>query len=268
MAAKTAKKVIMLHGYAQNASIFSKRMGALRKSCGKDIEFVFVDAPHVLTPVDLAEAFRSTSETSSLGDLGAQEATTDSDPALAPRGWWKVDAARKNTIGLEDAILQLRDILAKDHYEGIFGFSQGAAMAALMAALLEKPEIFPQFLIDGKSPHPPLTFCVSAAGFRPYSPLCDSIFLPTYSTPTLHILGRTDVIVVEERSKTLLDVSSNKRVEYHDGGHFVPSKANWRNFLKAYLKDPLGDVPSPTTPAGSQPASGTATPVTQGSGKL
>lgn len=68
------------------------------------------------------------------------------------------------------------------------------------------------------------TFCVSAAGFRPYSPLCDSIFLPTYSTPTLHILGRTDVIVVEERSKTLLDVSSNKRVEYHDGGMYSLSE--------------------------------------------
>ena len=45
-------------------------------------------------------------------------------------------------------------------------------------------------------------------------------------------------------------------------GHFVPSKANWRNFLKAYLKDPLGDVPSPGPAAGSQPASGAATPVT------
>ena len=62
------------------------------------------------------------------------------------------------------------------------------------------------------------TFCVAAAGFRPKSPLCDSIFLPTYSTPTLHVLGRTDVIVVEERSRNLLDVSANKRVEWHDGG--------------------------------------------------
>lgn len=44
-------------------------------------------------------------------------------------------------------------------------------------------------------------------------------------------------------------------------GHFVPSKANWRNFLKAYLKDPLGDVPSPSA-AASQPTSGVATPVT------
>ncbi|KAI0354543.1 FSH1-domain-containing protein [Trametes cingulata] len=257
-----AKKVLMLHGYAQNATIFSKRMGALRKSCGKDIDFVFVDAPHVLTPADLAEAFRSSSEESSLDDLGAPEAATETDPAMAPRGWWKVDAARTKTIGLEDSIQLLRDYLVKDHYEGIFGFSQGAAMAALIAALLEKPEVFPPFLVDGKPPHPPLTFCIAAAGFRPKSPHCDSIFLPSYSTPTLHILGKTDVIVVEERSKTLLDVSANKRVEYHEGGHFVPSKANWRNFLKAYMKDALGDVPSPSQVAGSQPASGAATPVT------
>ena len=82
-----------------------------------------IDAPHVLSPVDLAESFRSKSEseTSSLHDLGAQEAT-DSDPALAPRGWWKVDAARTKTIGLEDSILFLRDALLKDHYDGIFGF--------------------------------------------------------------------------------------------------------------------------------------------------
>ncbi|KAI0656047.1 serine hydrolase FSH [Cubamyces menziesii] len=257
-----SKKVLMLHGYAQNATIFSKRLGALRKACGKDIDFVFVDGPHVLTPADLAEAFRSTNESSSLDDLGAPEAATEADPALAPRGWWNVDAARTKTVGLEDSIMLIREYLLKDTYEGIFGFSQGAAMAALMAALLEKPEVFPPFLVDGKAPHPPFKFCIAAAGFRPKSPLCDSIFLPSYSTPTLHILGRTDVIVVEERSKTLVDVSSNKRVEWHDGGHFVPSKANWRNFLKAYLKDPTGDVPSPSTTSASQPASGTATPVT------
>ncbi|TFK94280.1 hypothetical protein K466DRAFT_561233 [Polyporus arcularius HHB13444] len=236
----------------------AKKMGALRKACGKDVDFV-----------DLAEAFRaSESETSSLNDLGAQEASTDSDPALAPRGWWKADAARTKTIGVEDSIVQLRDVLSKDHYDGIFGFrltrspSQGAAMAALIAALLEKPDVYPPFLIDGKPPHPPVTFCVAAAGFRPKSPLCDSILLPTYSTPTLHILGRTDVIVVEERSKQLLEVSANKRVEWHDGGHFIPSKANWRNFFKAYLKDPLGEIPSPGPATASQPASGTATPET------
>ncbi len=49
----------------------------------------------------------------------------------------------------------------------------------------------------------------------------------------------------------------------HDvSGHFIPSKANWRNFVKAYLKDPLGEIPSPGPATASQPASGTATPET------
>ncbi|KAI0919075.1 hypothetical protein AcW1_003453 [Taiwanofungus camphoratus] len=258
MAATSSRKVLMLHGYAQSATIFTKRMGAVRKAC-KDIDFVFLDAPHVLTPVDLAE-LNASSSNSSLEDLGAAEATEEKDPALAPRGWWKVDATRTQTHGLEDSLALLRDVLAKDHYDGVFGFSQGASMAAILAALLERPEVHPPFLIDGKPPHPPLQFCVAVAGFRPPSPLCNAILLPSYSTPTLHVLGKTDVIVVEERAKTLVEVSSNKRLEYHDGGHFVPSKANWRNFFRSYLRDPLGNVPSPGPVTASQTPSGTSTP--------
>lgn len=48
-------------------------------------------------------------------------------------------------------------------------------------------------------------------------------------------------------------------------GHFVPSKANWRNFFRDYLRDPLGEVPSPSSGATSQSNSGTATPVTPAS---
>lgn len=63
-------------------------------------------------------------------------------------------------------------------------------------------------------------FCVSVSGFLPRSPLCDAILLPSFSTRTLHILGKTDVIVVEERSKPVLEITTNKRVEYHDGGAY------------------------------------------------
>ena len=48
-------------------------------------------------------------------------------------------------------------------------------------------------------------------------------------------------------------------------GHFVPSKANWRNFFRDYLRSPLGDVPSPRSGAISQSNSGTATPTTPAS---
>ena len=61
-------------------------------------------------------------------------------------------------------------------------------------------------------------FCVSVSGFKVNDPLASEIFGRSYATPTLHVLGKTDVVVVEERSKILLDVSVNARVEEHEGG--------------------------------------------------
>ena len=112
-------------------------MGALRKAC-KDIDFgmalshtdqlvdetdpvhsftVFMDAPHVLTPVDLTETFGTESD---LDAVGASE-TSEDDPAMAPRGWWHPKSDRAQA-SMETSILAIRDLLVKDHYEGIFGF--------------------------------------------------------------------------------------------------------------------------------------------------
>ena len=61
-------------------------------------------------------------------------------------------------------------------------------------------------------------FCIAISGYKPGGDICEKIFTPSYSTPTLHILGKTDVVVVEERSMQLIAVSSDKRVEQHTGG--------------------------------------------------
>lgn len=34
----------------------------------------------------------------------------------------------------------------------------------------------------------------------------------------MHVIGKTDVVVVEERSQQLVAVSANARVEEHEGG--------------------------------------------------
>lgn len=265
-----AKKVLMLHGYSQNAIIFSKRMGALRKAC-KDVELVFVDAPNILQPADLVGF--------NLESLGAGEASAENsepDPSTIPRGWWRHNPEKNTYIGVLDSLILLRDILAKDKYEGVCGFSQGASMAALLAAVLEKPELHPPFLIDEKPPHPPLSFCISASGFKPKDSFFSTFFEPSYNTPTLHIIGLNDVIVTTERSQTLIEASANRRVIAHDGGHFIPSKAPWRNFLRDFFRNPvpLDAVPPPPTseeangvvssltgtPVASAPVSGRVTP--------
>ncbi|KAI0317406.1 serine hydrolase FSH [Amylostereum chailletii] len=256
-------KVLVLHGYAQNANIFSKRLAALRKTLGKSVELVFLDAPILLYPVDLAETFGTSSASASdLSALGAAEASPEAeDPALMPRGWWKANKERTSSDGMEGTLDYLKGVLQGQRFEGVFGFSQGAAMAAMLAALLERPHIHPPFLVDGEAPHPPFKFCISASGFKPVGAFAEKLFTESFNTPTLHVIGKNDVLVVPERSQTLVEVSANARVEEHDGGHFVPSKANWRQFFKAYLLDPTGDVPSPSA-APSLPASGTATPNT------
>lgn len=122
---------------------------------------------------------------------------------------------------------------------------------------LEHPDSWPGFIIDGKPVHPPLLvftfhllfliyppspfhrdFFIPVSGFLPVDVSLAPIFSKSeIKTPSLHILGDTDVIVVKERSEALIDVcdETTRRVERHEGGHFVPSKTNWRKFLKEYI---------------------------------
>ncbi|KAJ6591185.1 FSH1-domain-containing protein [Mycena vulgaris] len=256
--AAVKRTILVLHGYSQNATIFSKRLGALRKQCGKAVDFVFVDGPIILQPVDL---FGSATRATSLEALDASEAIETSEA----RAWWKWNGNKTEAIGLPESLEVLRDVLKTRTFDGVLGFSQGAAAAALLAALLERPNSYPPFLVDGKPPHPPFKFCVAVSGFRLSGSIANTVFeAGDYSTPTLHIIGKTDVVVLEERSRQLVKISTNARVEEHDGGHFVPSKGNWRKFLAAYLLDPTDNVPSPSLAASSANNSGSVTPVSSG----
>lgn len=61
-------------------------------------------------------------------------------------------------------------------------------------------------------------FCVSVSGFKIAGPISAAVFSEGYATPTLHVLGKNDIIVVEERSRVLINISIGKRVEEHYGG--------------------------------------------------
>lgn len=119
-------------------------------------------------------------------------------------------------------------------------------------------------------------FCIVVSGFRLGDATIDALYTPSYSTYTLFIIGKTDVIVPEERSRLLAQASANRRIEEHDGGaylipenilvligshllgHFVPSKGSWRKFLRDFMKDPFAEVLSPSA---STQSSGSSTPV-------
>jgi fermentation-respiration switch protein FrsA (DUF1100 family) len=95
-----------------------------------------------------------------------------------------------------------------------------------------------------------LKFCIVVAGFSPAGTAEIDALMERgiETTPVLHVLGVNDQIISFERSQTLVAASKNSRVEKHEGGHFVPSKATWRQFFAKYIVSEdynSVDVPSP-----------------------
>lgn len=109
--------------------------------------------------------------------------------------------------------------------------------------------------MDGESPHPPFEFCVAVSGFKLLDPFCQSFFEPAYETRTLHVIGQTDVVVIGERSQQLAAVSANGVVVTHEGGHFVPSKTEWRRLFVGFMRRPGGTHAAPSSSASSQSSS-------------
>ncbi|PVF93539.1 hypothetical protein CPB86DRAFT_777031 [Serendipita vermifera] len=249
------KRILLLHGYGQNATIFYKKMAAIRKQCGKDCEFVHAEAPIILKPADLPQ---------NLASIGAAEvvpdAASESDsPELIARGWW----LRSDPSTFMQCVTYLKGLVSNQEvpFDGVFGFSQGACAACLLTALLERPQVIPEFTIDGQAPHPPLKFCIAVAGFRPRDEMVDPLLDQGIDTPTVHVLGVNDQIVSLERSQTLVDICRNARVEKHEGGHFIPSKATWRQFFAQYIKaDDYSDPSAIPSPNPLLTGSGASTP--------
>jgi hypothetical protein len=136
----------MLHGYTQSGPLFRAKTRALEKNLLKafpqGIHLAYPTAPHRLSPADVPGAAPSPS-------------AADDDDASEAFAWWRrrdpppgappapVDGAAYDGLdeGLAAVARALRD---EGPFDGVVGFSQGGALAALVASLLEpgRPRAF------------------------------------------------------------------------------------------------------------------------------
>lgn len=239
----------MLHGYTQSGPLFQAKTGALRKTLQKSFpagcELVYPTAPLRLTPADESFLAGAAKE----GEDGERE-------EIDAWAWWrrKGDGEPYTYEGIETGLGTIADVLkAQGPFDGVVGFSQGGACAAMVASLLEpgRREAFEAKTVEGgmRFPesfegeiHPPLKFAVSYSGFaargmNPYH----AFYEPKIKTKVLHFLGTQDVVVEEKRSLALVEACEHredKYVVYHPGGHFLPStqKASV-NALIGFIKE-------------------------------
>jgi len=230
-------KILMLHGYTQSGALFQAKTGALRKTLSKafpaGIDLVYPTAPIRLTPAD--ESFLAGTGTAGDGDSRGKGDSGEKEE-LDAWAWWRrrrtssacqsggadadVDAEAFIYEGIDDCFAALAALLATSGpFDGVIGFSQGAAAAAMLASLLEPgrraafearypdggiryPDCFFAATPDGATAiHPPLRFAVAYSGFAasgggsPYA----AFYEPEIRTPVLHFLGSQDVVVEEKR---------------------------------------------------------------------
>lgn len=136
------------------------------------------------------------------------------------RAWFM---ARNNVYEGWDASVTYLKTLCREQgpFDGVLGFSQGASLAAILAASLEHPERTPE--TSEPIQNKPFRFVISVSGFRPADPKFDPLFRDQIQTPVMLIVGANDSIVTSERSQTLFERCANIRVVRHPGEHYLPT---------------------------------------------
>ncbi|KAI8378743.1 serine hydrolase FSH [Choanephora cucurbitarum] len=221
-------RILCLHGMVQNATVFRKKTAVIRKKLDKMADMVYVTAPHLVTdPRYTSEAHR------------AAAADENAPEEEKPFGWWQ---PRKDPLpedgyfeGFRESIEYIKEILIKEGpFDGIFGFSQGACLAAVLLVMLENRETMPLFGPEFK--HPNFKFGIVAAGFiSSQQKATEHIWTHKIKAPVLHMIGEEDTLITPELQQTLVDQCLEPTIIKHTGGHVVPSNAASRNETVAFV---------------------------------
>ncbi|KAL9066544.1 MAG: hypothetical protein Q9161_007519 [Pseudevernia consocians] len=266
-------RILMLHGYTQSPALFRAKTRALAKALAKPypaLRLSYPAGPHRLSPADFpgsssSSSFSSNNNNNPNSPVGGEEEQENEAPEAY--GWWKrkdslvPDGPGKPALtevvysGLESGLGRIAAcIKAEGPFDGVIGFSQGAAAAAMVASLLEgrvREGAFRAAAEEGGMPFPecfrggvdgfvqgPLKFAVCYGGFRAPGGLYAGFYEPGIRTRVLHVLGQVDVVVDEVRGMQLVGVceGGEGRVVVHPGGHFVPSQKPWLDAVVGFVK--------------------------------
>ncbi len=197
----TKVQVLCLHGKRQDGEIFSQRLERLTRRLAPVAEFTFVDAPFVL---ELEEG-----------------------QSVPMRAWWRGDAASDSE--LEAACRAIREAHAGP-VDGVIGFSQGAALGALLAATRA----------DGPGATVPalaaLKFILVAGAFVmpgfPGAQLDD--------LPSLHVMSAQDTCVNAAASADLAKRFAGSGCHTHEQGHALPVRAPDVDLYQAFIAEHTG----------------------------
>lgn len=228
-------RILCLHGFRQNASGFKGRTGSLAKKLKNIAELVFIDAPHELQFIYQTAATTTPPPLGACNKKFAWLVSPDFDKP-SETGWTVAQSQfdplqyQNQTEGFDKSLTYLKTVFAeKGPFDGILGFSQGAAMAAAVCGKQEQ--------LSGEMD---FRFCVLCSGFTPWPLLEKKREQGSIKCPSLHIFGSQpgkDRQIVTQASSDLAGLFDQgcATVIEHDFGHIIPTKSPFIDEIKAFL---------------------------------
>lgn len=244
---KKPVKILMIHGFTQNGTLFRAKTRALEKALTKLLAPVSLE-PQLLYPTGPIRLRAS--------DMPFYEPPAGGEPDYEPEtwAWWRRNDATGRYAGIAQGMVTLAGAIREaGGVDGVVGFSQGGCAAGVVAAALEAARRpLPDPAVDDDTAAwaaalreanggRPLKFAVVYSGFRAADPDLAWLFEPAIATPTLHILGSLDTSVDEARSQTLIQACEGPLVVTHPGGHHVPVAKEWVMPLAGFIKQHVHD---------------------------
>ncbi|GMJ11740.1 hypothetical protein like AT1G09280 [Hibiscus trionum] len=236
-------RILCLHGFRQNASSFKGRSASLAKKLKSIAELVFIDAPHELPFIyqSCTEANNSCVPSSGRHSPPPENCKRKYAWLVAPDFGGEVEADWKianqpfdplqyqqQTDGFDVSLAYLKKVFSEQGpFDGILGFSQGAAMAALLGAQRDK--------LKGEID---FRFVIVCSGFA--LPFADIGHNPI-NCPSLHIFGSDpdkDRQITSHTSRYLasrFEEGCSVVIE-HECGHIIPTRSPYIDNIKDFLK--------------------------------
>ncbi|XP_024938132.1 esterase OVCA2 isoform X3 [Cephus cinctus] len=165
-------RILAIHGYRQSDISFKAKLGALRKTFKKQIEFTFVRAPH-----EVPSASNNSKDNSETNGYGWWFSTQDKT--------FKATISSDLSVGFEESLALIESVFEEsDPFDGILGFSQGAAFVSILCAMQQKNLTPIKF-----------KFAIIISGFKSLCAVHHIFYMEKITLPTLHVYGVGDQVI-------------------------------------------------------------------------
>ncbi len=200
-------RLVALHGYTGNGAALRGQLGGLQRAL-PSLELVAPDAPHVCAAdaVDRLYAMWS--------------APRQPPPHFM---WWDASDDGREYRGWEATRALLRTVVGEGPV-GVLGFSQGAILAAALAAMASHGEM------------PPIEFAILIAGRPPRADVLLPFLARPIAVPSLHVWGERDSLA-GDTPRALVDLFSpaTREVVTWPGEHTIPTSGPAADAIADFL---------------------------------